>query len=435
MKKKQEKRNFKRYKICVIGTGYVGLVSGAGLANIGHKVTCVDIDNDKVKNINKKIPPIYEKGLKEMLGRLVPKKISATTDIDKAVMDSTIIFICVGTPSMKRGEIMLNQINESCKQIGNIIKKSESYKIIVVKSTVVPGTCEEIVIKTLERYSQKRYGLEFGVVMNPEFLREGNAINDFMNPDRIVLGSTDERALRSLKEVYGKFSCPILVTRFKEAEMIKYASNSFLATKISFINEIGNICKRFGIDTNHVAKGIGLDARISPQFLKSGIGFGGSCFPKDVNALVFKAMEIGYNPVLLRSVLDVNENQPKKFIELLESKTTIKGKRIAILGLTFKSETDDIRESPSISIIKELLLEESKLILYDPMGIPLAKRLFPHLDYAKSGQEAVDSSDVVLILTEWPEFRDLDYQDKLVLDGKNIFNNGKKPQNYDGICW
>jgi len=227
----------------------------------------------------------------------------------------------------------------------------------------------------------------------------------------------------------------MLETSFKEAEMIKYASNSFLATKLSFINEIGNVCKRLGINTNIIAKGIGLDYRISPHFLRPGIGFGGSCFPKDVSALVFKATEVGYSTRLLRAVLDVNNDQPLRLLEILENTGPLKERKIAILGLTFKAGTDDIRENPALSIIKELLLEQSKLHIYDPMAMPFVKSIFPHLTYEKTAQDAVDNADIVLILTEWPEFKRINYGDKLVIDGKNLFDNDNKPKNYEGICW
>jgi len=424
----------KRFKISIVGTGYVGLITGAGLAKLGHKVTCVDIDQEKVDKINNKNPPIYEEGLKELLNELVPKNLEATTDLNKAILNSQITFICVGTPSRKKGDTYFKQLDVVSKEIGIALKEKKNPHLIIVKSTVVPGTTEEKVIKTIENVSGKKYGIHFGAVMNPEFLREGSALNDFFNPDRIVIGSTDPKSLKSARKIYENFKCPILETSFKEAEMIKYASNSFLATKLSFINEIGNVCKRLGINTNVIAKGMGLDYRISPRFLRAGIGFGGSCFPKDVSALVFKATEVGYNTRLLRAVLDVNHDQPSRLLEILENIGPLKGKSIAILGLTFKAGTDDIRESPALSIIKDLLMEESKLNIYDPMAMAPVKRIFSHLNYEKTAQDAVNNSEIVLILTEWPEFKSVDYGDKLVIDGKNLFD-GNKPKNYQGICW
>jgi len=432
--KKLIKKQNKRFRISVIGIGYVGLITGAGLASLGNKVVCVDIDKEKVDKINRKEPPIYEKGLKELLEKVVPNNLRATTELKKTVNDTSITFICVGTPSRKKGDTYFKQLDDVSKEIGLALKEKQQGHLIIVKSTVLPGTTEDKVIKAVEKYSGKKYGIHFGAVMNPEFLREGSALDDFFNPDRIVLGSTDPKSLKSARKIYGNFKCPVLEATFKEAEMIKYASNSFLATKLSFINEVGNVCKRLGINTNIIAKGMGLDYRISPHFLRSGIGFGGSCFPKDVSALVFKATEVGYNTKLLRTVLDVNHDQPLRLLELLENTGPLKQRKIAILGLTFKAGTDDIRESPALSIIKELLLEESELHIYDPMAMSHVKNLFPHLKYEETAQDAVNNSEIVLILTEWPEFKKVDYGEKLVIDGKNLFD-GDRPKNYEGICW
>jgi len=429
------KKSNKKFKISIIGTGYVGLITGAGFAKLGHKVICVDIDQEKVDKINNKEPPIYEKGLKEMLNEVIPKNLEATTNLNKAILNSQITFICVGTPSRKKGDTYFKQLDTVSKEIGAALNEKNKPHLVVVKSTVVPETTEKMVIPLIEETSGKKYGIHFGAVMSPEFLREGSALEDFFNPDRIVIGSSDPRSLKTIKLLYKDFKCPILETSFKEAEMIKYASNSFLATKLSFINEIGNVCKRLGINTNVIAKGVGLDYRISPHFLRAGIGFGGSCFPKDVSALVFKATEVGYNTRLLRAVLDVNRDQPLRLLEILENTGPLKARKIAILGLAFKAGTDDTRESPALSIIKELLLEESKLHIYDPMAMEPVKRLFPHLNYEKTAQDAVDNADLILILTEWPEFKKVNYGDKLVIDGKNLFDNNNKPKNYEGICW
>ena len=419
--------------VSVIGGGYVGVVTSVGLAKLGNKVICMDIDKERVSRLNNKEEPFYEKGLKELLNEVVPSNLQATTDIKKAILNSEITFICVGTPSRKHGEIKLEQVRQVSEDIGKILKDKTDFHVVVVKSTVVPETLEKTVIPTIEKSSGKLFGKGFGACMNPEFLKEGSALDDFFKPDRIVIGSSDKRSIEMLREIYNGFECPILETSFKEAEMIKYASNAFLATKISFINEIGNICKKLDINTNAVAKGVGLDYRISPHFLKSGIGFGGSCFPKDVSALVYKATENGYHPRLLRAVLDVNKEQPIKLLELLEH-IHLKHKRVAILGLTFKAHTDDVRESPSLFIIKELIMEQAELFLYDPMGMREVMQLFPHLNYAGSAQDAIDKADIVLLLTDWPEFKALDYGEKLVIDGKNVFD-GKRPKNYQGICW
>lgn len=423
-------------KVSISGTGYVGLIQGVALAKHGHKVICVDIDQEKVAMINRREPPIYEHGLKELMKKVIPKNMTATTDLRNAVLNSQITFICVGTPSRRHGAIKLEQIKKVSEDIGKILKEKKEPHLVVIKSTVVPGTCQDIVVPAIEKTSKKKFGKHFGVAMNPEFLREGSALDDFFNPDRIVIGSSDIKSINTLKQLYKNSKCPILETSFSEAEMIKYASNSFLATKISFINEIGNICKKMNIDTNVVAKGVGLDFRISPDFFVSGIGYGGSCFPKDVNAIVSKATEIGYHPRILRAVLDVNRDQPMRLLELVEEKGPLKGKKIALLGLTFKAGTDDTRESPSLKIIKELLMEQVEIYAYDPLAIPFVKRLFPHLNYTKTAQEAVDKADIVLLLTEWPQFRGVNYKNKLVIDGKNLFpDKEKRPKNYEGICW
>jgi UDPglucose 6-dehydrogenase len=424
----------KNLRISVVGAGYAGLVTAAGFAKGGFRVTCVDVDEEKVKVINQKKAPIYEAGLDALLGKVVPSKLQATTNLHEAVMNSDVTFICVGTPSKKRGETLLNQIEEVAAQIGKVLRNKKSH-LVVVKSTVVPGTTEETVIPALEKNSGKRYGVDFGVAMNPEFLREGAALQDFLCPDRIVFGSTDQRSFATMRRLYKKFRSITVETSFKEAEMIKYASNAFLATKLSFINEVGNVCKLLGIDTNVVARGIGLDKRIGPHFLRCGIGFGGSCFPKDVNAIVYKAAEKGYNTKLLRAVLEVNDAQPLKLLELLEA-LGMRKKKLAILGLTFKGGTDDIRESPAIEIIKELLTEDVKMNVYDPMAMSKVKKIFPHLNYVSSAQEAVDSSDIVLILSDWDEFTSINYREKPVIDGKNVFSDKtKRPINYEGICW
>lgn len=421
-------------KVCVIGLGYVGMCQAAGLAKLGFAVSGVDLDEDKVGLINNKTPPIYEDGLKELLEEVVPDHLTATTNLAAAVKKSDVLFVCVGTPSKKEGSMSIEQLRKVCEDVGKTIQKTDRWFTIVVKSTIVPGTIEEVVIPVLEKYSKKKFGEGFGVIMNPEFLREGLALKDFFSPDRIILGSSDKKSINSIKEVYRSFKCPILTASFKEAEMIKYASNAFLATKISFINEMGNICKKLGIDTNTVSKGISMDHRISPHFLRSGIGFGGSCFPKDVNAIIYKATEQGYNARLLRSVLDVNREQPLKMMELLDKYGPLKGKKVGVLGLTFKEGTDDIRESPALNTIKELLMEEATLCIYDPKAMRQVKKIFPHLKYMKNADAVVKESEIILILTEWPQFKDVDYKNKIVIDGKNVFDR-KRPKRYEGICW
>ena len=416
--------------ISIIGIGYVGLVTGACFAKLGHNVTYVDVIKEKVDLINNKKSPIYEEGLEEILQENVGKNLSATLDLKKTVLSTDITFICVGTPSKEDGSIDLKYIKESAEQIGKILKEKEGYHLIVVKSTVIPGTTEKV-RDIIEKFSGKK---DFGICMNPEFLREGKAVYDFLNPDRIVIGEYDKKSGDILYELYKDFSSPILRVDLKTAEMIKYASNAFLATKISFINEIGNICKKLGIDVYKVAEAIGLDSRISPKFLNAGCGFGGSCFPKDVKALVAKAKNLKYNPVLLESVLKVNKDQPLKMIELLKNKIEkLENKKIGVLGLAFKPNTDDIRESPAIMIINELIKENSIVYAYDPKAMKNMKKIFPNINYEDDAQKVIDSSEAVLIVTEWEEFKNLDYKEKIIIDGRKVLE--RKDINYEGICW
>jgi len=427
-------------RISVIGSGYVGLITAAGFAENGHTVICVDVLQEKINAINKKKSPIYEKGLDEILKRVVGKNLTATTDLRKAVMGTDMTFLCVGTPSNGDGSVDLKYVKKASEDIGRVLKEKRGYHVVVVKSTVIPGTTEDVVIPVLERNSGRKVGRDFGVAMNPEFLREGVAIEDFMNPDRIVIGASDKKAGDFVESVYHGFSSPILRTDIKTAEMIKYASNAFLATKISFINEIGNICKKLGIDVYDVAKGIGLDHRISPHFLRAGIGFGGSCFPKDVKALVYKAREIKETPAILNSVLEVNKKQPLKILDIAKKKAgKLKGKRVAVLGLAFKAETDDMRESPAIAIVNELVRKGAKVAAYDPKATENAKAIFgDKIKYARSATEALRGSELALIVTDWIEFKNLNFKEmkkKVVIDGRKVINELPNDVEYEGVCW
>jgi UDPglucose 6-dehydrogenase len=428
-------------KISVIGTGYVGLVTGTCFAEAGNDVTLVDIVKEKVENINKGIAPIYEDGLEDMLKRnLQAKRIRATLDLKAAIQGTEVTFISVGTPSREDGSIDLKYIEQASRDIGSALKDKDGYHVVVVKSTVVPRTTEDVVIPALEEASGKRSGKDFGVCMNPEFLKEGKAVEDFMKPDRIVIGQLDERSGDVLNELYRSFSAPIIRTSPKTAEMIKYAANAFLAAKIGMINEIGNLCKRLEIDTNDVANGIGHDTRIGHQFLRSGIGFGGSCFPKDVKALIAKSREVGYEPVILDHIIKMNEKQPLQILELLKRKMPdISGKTIAVLGLAFKADTDDIRESPALKIVAALLKEGANVRAYDPKAMDNFRKEFPNITYCSSFSEAVEGADACLILTDWKEF-DLSEEDfesmssKLILEGRKILNK-EKVSACEGVCW
>ncbi|MCL7413237.1 MAG: UDP-glucose/GDP-mannose dehydrogenase family protein [ANME-2 cluster archaeon] len=427
--------------ISVIGSGYVGTVSAACFAELGHHVVCIDIDPDKVDMINRGEPPIYEDGLEELLSNHAGRTLRATADYDDAVSGTDISFICVGTPSDDDGNIDLSIVKGACASLGAALAKKDRYHVVVVKSTVVPQTTEKVVVPIIEGVSGKKAGVDFGVAMNPEFLREGKAVYDFMHPDKIVVGAIDKRSDDAVSALYAGLDGETIHVDPSTAEMIKYVNNSFLATKISFSNEIGNICKKLGIDTYQVMDAVGRDSRISPYFLNSGAGFGGSCFPKDVKALIGKAREQGYEPVLLNSVIKVNEVQPLLMIDLLESRLGNLGDlTIAVLGLAFKNDTDDIRESRSIPVIQALLERGAVVTAYDPMAGDTMKQLFDDtiVHYCDNAAQALESAHGCLVMTEWDEFRSLNSEfatmkRPLVIDGRNVIScDGIE---YVGLCW
>jgi len=414
-------------KISVIGCGYVGLVTGACLANLGNKVKLVEIDENKVEYVKRKESPLYEKGLSEILREV---DIEATSDYQQ-IVDSDIIFICVGTPSKADGSITLEYVTGSLNQLISVLKNRKSYFLIAVKSTVVPGTTEEVVIPILEK-SGKRAGHDFGVCMTPEFLREGKGVYDFMNPDRIIIGEYDSKSGDTLYTLYESFDAPIVRVDLKTAEMIKYASNSFLATKVSFINEIGNICKQLDIDTYQVANAIGLDKRIGSKFLEAGIGFGGPCLTKDVKALIARAEQLGYVPNILKQIVNFNDSQAFRMIEILKKYMLLKDSSIGVLGLSYRPDTDDVRDSRAITIVDVLLKEGAVVKVYDPQAMHNFKKLFPHVEYTTA--EEVLNCDAILIVTEWEEFELLDYRGKLVIDGRRILK-AREAMIYEGVCW
>lgn len=424
-------------KISVIGGGYVGLVSSVCLAELGHSVNLIEIDRDKVKLINAGKPPIFEKGLDDLLSIQAGGNLNACMNYD-SVSGSDISFICVGTPQRPDGQSDLSMVASACKSVGESLKDKNrnAYHVMVVKSTVPPGTTEHMVMPSVLRYSCREPD-EIGFAMNPEFLREGLAVHDFMNPDRIVIGSMGKRAGDLVESVYHGINAPVIRTGVTSAEMIKYASNAFLATKISFSNEIGNVCKRLSIDVYEVMKGVGMDRRILPHFLDAGAGFGGSCLPKDVNSLIRMAEGIGEDPILLKSVLEVNDRQPLRMICLLKSKIgDLRGKRIAILGLSFKNGTDDVRESRAIPVILELKNCGAEVFAYDPRANATMSRSIPDIEYCESAAEALSSADACLVMTEWPEFGKLDKEfdlmrARVIIEGRRVLSCGS----VDGICW
>jgi UDPglucose 6-dehydrogenase len=411
-------------KICVVGAGYVGLVSAVCLAEKGHEVVCVDIDREKVDRINRGDPPIHETGLAALLRRNLKSRFRATVDLGEAIEEAELSMIAVGTP-FDGDEIDLGFIKEVSLQIGEALREKSAYHVVVVKSTVVPGTTDEIVIPLLEQSSRKKAGVDFGVGMNPEFLREGEAVRDFLFPDRIVLGASDGRTLDVLERLYSPFKAvETLGTNLRTAETVKYTANSLLATMISFSNEIGNLCSAIGdVDIVDVMQGVHLDKRLSPllpdgkrikpaftTYLEAGCGFGGSCFPKDVQALIAYAKRFGNPMPILKAVMDVNFAQPGKILNLLERHfSDFEGARITILGLAFKPGTDDMRESPAIPVVKELLARNAVVTAFDPVASKEAEKIFGSdaVNFAPTLADAIHDADAVVLLTRWPEFQEL----------------------------
>ncbi|MDD4894306.1 MAG: UDP-glucose/GDP-mannose dehydrogenase family protein [Candidatus Omnitrophica bacterium] len=411
-------------KISIIGTGYVGLVTGACFAELGNTVICADNNSKKISSLKKCIIPIYEPGLEELVKINVKKKrLIFTTSVREAVVNSEVIFIAVGTPSLDNGEADLTGVENVAR---NIALNLNGYRLIVEKSTV-PVETGKWVKHTIATYVKRN--IKFDIASNPEFLREGQAINDFMHPDRIVIGVESKKARDILVSLYEPLNAPMVVTDIKSAELIKHASNSFLATKISFINAISHICEKVGADVVEVAQGMGLDKRIGPGFLNAGIGYGGSCFPKDVDAFISIAEKLGCNLDLLDAVKAVNEQQKSLFISKIKDLLwIIKDKTIGVLGLSFKPNTDDIRNAPSIDIIKSLQAEGAKIKIYDPSSMEKAEELLDKVKFCKDPYETCKGSDCLLVVTEWDEFKELDFSKvkkmlkrPFVIDGRNIY--------------
>ena len=419
-------------RISVIGTGYVGAITGACFAELGNEVVFVDKDLSKVETISRGESPIYEPGLEELLGKNLGR-IFATTDTAAAVRDSDVTYICVGTPSREDGSIDLRYIEDVSDEVGAALADKEGH-VVVMKSTVLCGTTGGVVKKRLEATSGKKAHVDFGLASNPEFLREGSAVHDVFHPDRIVLGIEDDLSKDVLESLYSSFDSPKLVTAIAVAEMIKYVSNAFLATKIGFANEVGNLCKSMGIDTAEVFAGVGMDARINPSFFRSGIGFGGSCFPKDVQALMAQARGMGVESKILEAVMAGNETQPLRTVDLLKKHLPdLSGKKIGVLGLAFKPDTDDIRDSRALPIIEALIKEGADVIAYDPLAADNFRKIMPSIAYVDSAVEVLDA-DAVIIATEWREFEDLDFSGSLVIDGRRI-KAAATARIYEGVCW
>ena len=420
-------------RISIIGTGYVGSVTGVCFADMGHQVFFVDIDQQKLDSIQSGKSHFFEPGLDNLLVKN-RQKISTTTDISEAVNHTDLTMICVGTPQNPDGSSNLRFIIDAAHSMGNALGRHQKYHTVIVKSTVLPGTTTDVVQPVLEQESGKKAMADFGIGANPEFLKEGSAVDDFFHSDRIVIGTNDAKTKNTLEKLYKPLHAPIFATDIKTAEMIKYVSNAFLATKISFANEIGNLCKLNGIDAYEVFRGVGMDSRINPHFFRSGIGFGGSCFPKDIHALISFAGSLGIDAKILKAVRETNDDQPKKLIALLKKHLDIKGKTIGILGLAFKPDTDDIRESRAIPVVRALIEEGANVIAYDPMAMQGFKKIFPQISFARSSKEVLET-DALMIITEWKEFLDLDYTGKIVIDGRKVNKAEREATIYEGICW
>ena len=413
-------------RISVIGTGYVGLVTGATLADLGNQVVCLDIIEEKINMLNSGKSPIFEPGLEELLQKgIKTKNLIGSTEIEQFVRNSEITFICVGTPSDENGNIDLSYIKSASSTIGRALRDKNEKHTVVVKSTVVPLTTENVVMPNiLKKSGWKRENL--GIGMNPEFLREGSAVDDAQNPDRIVIGHADEIARRTLNKLYESYNCVKLECIPRTAELIKYASNSFLASKISFVNEIANMSNVWGIDFQEVAEGMGLDSRISAEFLRAGAGFGGSCFPKDVKALAAAAKNSNVESLMLKATLEVNDLQPSIIVKMAEERLgVIKDKKIAILGLAFKPNTDDVRESRSEIVIAELIQKGADIIAHDPEGMANFKKILD-IPMAPSAELATDKADCVIIMTEWDEYKNLDLELLLKKMNGNVLIDGRR---------
>jgi UDPglucose 6-dehydrogenase len=411
--------------ICVVGTGYVGLVTGAVFADLGNEVLCVDNQADKIAALKAGRMPIYEPGLEEMVARNVGDgRLHFTTDLDAAVKRSQIVFITVATPAGNNGQTDLTAVEEVAKAIGRAM---ERHTVIVNKSTVPVGT-GELVRDVITKHQVKP--VPFDVVSNPEFLREGSAIEDTLRPDRIVIGAANQQVAMTLLELYAPLERPMIITDVPSAEMIKYASNAFLATKISFINAIANICEQAGADVGQVTKGVGLDARIGPAFLQAGLGYGGSCFPKDTESLIHTAGALGYDFGTLKAVVEVNRERVEHFVDKIQKVLApLDGKHLALLGLAFKPNTDDMRDAKSIEVITRLLALGARVRAYDPVASANARQVLPDaVTYADSPYEAATGADGLVLVTEWNEFKFLNLERvrglmrrAVIFDGRNLW--------------
>jgi UDPglucose 6-dehydrogenase len=429
--------------VSVVGSGYVGTTVAACLADLGHDVTAVDIDEETVERLNAGETTIHEPGLDPMVSAYAGSSLEATTD-HAAVADTDLTFLAVGTPAREDGSIDPSGLLAAAEDVGEAIADKDGYHLVVVKSTVLPDVIDEEVIPTLEAASGKTDGEDLGVAVNPEFLREGSAVDDFMNPDKIVIGTDgDGRALDLLAELYqpliSDWDVPSVETGRREAAMIKYANNTFLAAKVSLINDLGNICKEMGVDTYEVAEAMGMDDRIGEKFLNSGVGWGGSCFPKDVSAVISAGKKSGYDPAMVEAAIEVNDVQPQRLLGLMDEHVDVDGKRVAVLGLAFKPGTDDIRGSRAKPVIEGLQDRGADVVAYDPLAAEKMAEEFPDIEYADSAAEALDGAHAAAAVTDWPAFAELNeefdaMENPVVVDGRRIISR-REGLTYEGLTW
>lgn len=427
--------------ISIVGSGYVGTTVAACLADFGHEVTTIDIDETVVEKINAGETPIHEPGLEDLVAEHGGDRLQATTDY-AAVRETAVTFLALPTPSTDSGSIDTTIIKTSTRSLAGALASKEEQHLTVIKSTVVPGTTEDVLLPIVDTLTETETA-HHQMAVNPEFLREGSAVSDFKNPDKIVFGTDTTEANQRLTSVFSPLveasETAVVDTGIREAEMIKYANNVFLASKISLINEIGNVCKEYDVDTYEVAEAIGLDDRICERFLQSGVGWGGSCFPKDTTAFVAAARDVGYEPSLVEAALEVNDKQPVRLLDLLEKHIDLDGSRIAVLGLAFKSGTDDIRNSRAFPAIKGLQKRGADVIAYDPVAVENMREQLPDIAYAESAQEALNDVNGAVVVTDWDEFAALDEEfdrmaDPVVVDGRRVITR-RSDITYEGLTW
>ncbi|PSP77018.1 UDP-glucose 6-dehydrogenase [Halobacteriales archaeon QS_1_68_20] len=429
-------------KVSIVGSGYVGTTVAACLADLGHEVVNVDVDEDVVVAINDGSAPIHEPGLDERIADHAGSRLRATTDYG-AVRETDVTFLALPTPSNEDGSIDTAAVEAGARSLGEALAEKESDHLVVVKSTVIPGTTEEVVAPTVSEASGEAVGEGFDVATNPEFLRMGSAVADFLDPDKIVFGTDDGRGLDRLRAVFDPLleqaDATVFETGIREAETIKYANNAFLASKVSLINEIGNVCKEYGVDTYEVAAALGLDHRISERFLRSGLGWGGSCFPKDVDALIAAAHDAGYDPELLEAAVSVNDRQPERLLELLDRHVDVAGQQVGVLGLAFKPGTDDVRGSRAIPVVEGLRERGADVVAYDPVAVENLREKLPGIGYVDSAADALEGAVAAVVVTDWDEFTALDEEfdlmaDPVVVDGRRVVQR-REGITYEGLTW